>query len=157
MARRNPDNSANGPLGNRASASVEAWRARVARAPVPGHNGVHDTEPGPGHATTMKRDCPHCHKSLAQKFLRWHKVANSDHSRSCPMCGRDFRFRMYPVEIAVRLLTIAVLGGAVYLAKDRGGGYVSIMLAASAIIAVAYAAAAFMLRDKQRFARVEFK
>ena len=105
----------------------------------------------------MKKDCPHCHKSLAQKFLKWHKVANSDHSRSCPMCGGDFQYRMYPEEIVVRLLTLVVLVGACYLAKDRGGGYVSIVLGASAIIAVAYAAAAFLLRDKQRFARKEFR
>lgn len=105
----------------------------------------------------MKRDCPHCHKSLAQKFLKWHKVANADHSRSCPMCGGDFQYRMYPVEIAVRLLTIAVLAAACYLAKDRGGGYVSIVLGASALIAVAYAAAAFALREKQRFGKIEFK
>lgn len=104
----------------------------------------------------MKRDCPHCHKSLAQKFLKWHKVAQSDHSRSCPMCGGDFQFRMYPAEIAVRLLTIAVLAGALYLAKDRGGGYIGIVLGASAIIAVAYVAAGFLLRDKQRFAKKTF-
>ena len=105
----------------------------------------------------MKKDCPHCHKSLAQKFLKWHKVANSDHSRSCPMCGGDFRYRMYWEETAVRLLTVAVLIGACYLAKDRGGGYVSIVLGAAAIVAVAYATAAFKLRDAQRFARNEFK
>lgn len=105
----------------------------------------------------MKRDCPHCHKSLAQKFLKWHKVANSDHTRSCPMCGGDFQYRMYPAEIAVRLLTIAVLAAACYLAKDRGGGYLPIVLGASALIAAAYGAAAFILRDRQRFARVGFK
>ncbi|MEO7743018.1 MAG: hypothetical protein ABIR98_08790 [Usitatibacter sp.] len=104
----------------------------------------------------MKRDCPHCHKSLAQKFLRWHKVANSDHSRACPMCGGDFQFRMYPEEIGVRLLTIAVLAGACYLAKDRGGGYLSIVLGAATIIAAAYAAAAFRLRNAQRFTKVKF-
>ena len=104
----------------------------------------------------MRKDCPHCHKSLAQKFLKWHKVAQSDHSRSCPMCGGDFQFRMYPEEIAVRLFAIAVLGGACYLAKDRGGGYLTIILGAAAIIAAAYAAAAFMLRDKQRFAKKTF-
>ena len=105
----------------------------------------------------MKKDCPHCHKSLAQKFLKWHKLANSDHSRSCPMCGRDFRYRMYPEEIAVRLLTIAVLVGACYLARDRGGGYLPIVLGAAAIIGAAYAAAAFRLRDAQRFAKVKFE
>jgi hypothetical protein len=104
----------------------------------------------------MKRDCPHCHKSLAQKFLRWHKIANSDHSRTCPMCGGDFQYRMYPEEIAVRLLTIVVLVGACYLAKDRGGGYLSIVLGASAIIAVGYAAATFRLRNAQRFVPAKF-
>ncbi len=106
---------------------------------------------------TMKKDCPHCHQSLAQKFLKWHKIANSDHSRSCPMCGGDFQFRMYPEEIAVRLFSIAVLAGAGYLAKDRGGGYLFLVLGASALVAAAYAAAAFRLRDAQRFAKAELR
>ena len=105
----------------------------------------------------MKRDCPHCRKSLAQKFLKWHKVANSDHSRSCPMCGGDFQFRMYPEEIAVRLFSIVVLVGACYLAKDRGGDYLSLVLGASALVAAAYAAAALHLRDAQRFAKAVFQ
>ena len=104
----------------------------------------------------MKKDCPHCHKSLAQKFLKWHSVANSDHSRSCPMCGGDIQFKMYPEEIAVRLITVVVVIGACYLARDRAGGYVTVVLAASAIIAAAYAAAAFLMRDKQRFAKKSF-
>ena len=38
-----------------------------------------------------------------------------------------------------------------------GGDYLALVLGASALVAAAYAAAAFRLRDAQRFAKAEFR
>ncbi len=99
----------------------------------------------------MKRDCPHCNESMGGRFVDWRKFASPDHSRVCRLCGKDIEVRMYPEEIGVRILTILVLIGGGYWAKQRGGGYLMILVTVTAILIAAYLLVAFRLRDQQRF------
>jgi hypothetical protein len=99
----------------------------------------------------MKRDCPHCHKSMGGRFLRWSKIANVDRNRNCPLCGGDIEYRLYPEELGARAFTIVAAIGAAYWAKERGGGYLAILIGFAATLAVVYVAVSFRLRDQQRF------
>ena len=99
----------------------------------------------------MKHDCPHCHGNMAQKFIRWTQIGHHNHARNCALCGGDIQWRFYPEEIATRVLTFVVLLVACYLAKDRHGGYLQIIVGAAAVIAVIYIAAGMRLANAQRF------
>ena len=99
----------------------------------------------------MKRDCPHCNQSMGGRFVQWRKFANVDPSRNCRFCGGAIEFRMYPEEIIVRILTIAVVIGAGYWAKQRGGGYLMILLTVTLVLVAAYVAVSLRLRNEQRF------
>lgn len=99
----------------------------------------------------MKRDCPHCHESMGGRFVRWSRIASVDPSRNCPLCGRDIEFRIYPEEVAVRILTIAATIAAAYWAKESGGGYLVILLTLAAVLVASYTAVSLRLRDRQRF------
>lgn len=88
---------------------------------------------------------------MGGRFVRWSKIANVDRSRNCPLCGRDIEFRTYPEEVVVRVLTIVAVIGAAYWAKERGGGYLMILLTVTAVLVILYLAASFRLRNQQRF------
>ena len=103
----------------------------------------------------MKRDCPHCRESMAGEFLHWRKFAKQDHSRACPICGKEIRLATHPEETAVRVITVVVLVGSAYLMKHRGGGYLAILATAAAIIAISFGLAHLRLRDAQRFRKAE--
>src|SRR4051812_7659221 len=104
----------------------------------------------------MKHDCPHCRKSMIGRFLQWNKLANLDRSRNCPLCGGNIEYRIYPAELAVRGLSIAIAVGGAYWAHHRGEGYFAILLATIAALAALFAVVAFRLRDRQRFRKAEF-
>ena len=101
----------------------------------------------------MKLDCPHCHKSMAGRSVDWMQLGKETQARRCRLCGGELEFQLYPVEFAVRAFTIVALVVACYVAKDRGGNYLGIVLGAALAIATAYAGAAFWLRDAQRYRR----
>jgi hypothetical protein len=88
---------------------------------------------------------------MGGRFVRWSKVANVDRARNCPLCGRDIEFRTYPEEVVVRVLAIVAVVGAAYWAKERGGGYLMVLLAVTAVLVILYLATSFRLRNRQRF------
>ena len=88
---------------------------------------------------------------MGGRFVRWSNIANVDRSRNCPLCGRDIEIRTYPEEVVVRILTIGVLIGAGYWARERGGGYVMILLTVTAVLVILYLAVSLRLRNQQRF------
>lgn len=98
----------------------------------------------------MRKDCPNCRQSMDGKFVHWRKFAKLDHFRVCPICGRDIEFQFYPEEIAVRVLTVVLVIGGLYWARERGA-YLSTFLAVAAVLGVAYFAVSWRLRDRQRF------
>ena len=104
----------------------------------------------------MKYDCPHCHKSMTGRFLQWNKLANTDRSRNCPLCGGNIEYWLHPEELAARGLSIAIAVGGAYWAHHRGEGYFAILLMTIAALAGLFAVAAFLLRDKQRFRKASF-
>ena len=85
------------------------------------------------------------------KFLHWRKFAKQDHFRACPLCGKSIQFQLYPDEVGVRILSIALVIGGLYWAKERGGGYVAMFVTVAIVLAVAWYAVTWRLRDKQRF------
>jgi len=99
----------------------------------------------------VKRDCPHCHKSMGGRFVRWRKLANMDPSRNCRLCGGEIEFRLYPEEVGARILTILVVIATGYWAKQRGGGYLTILLTVALVLVAAYLVVHLRLRNQQRF------
>jgi hypothetical protein len=102
----------------------------------------------------MKRDCPHCRGSMEGEFLRWSKLGEANALRSCPLCGKEIEFLNHLDELLVRVFTVAAIIVACYFAKDSAGGYAAILTIfaiAGGVIALAYAAVAWRLRDAQRF------
>lgn len=99
----------------------------------------------------MKLDCPHCHKSLEGKFIRWSKIQRKDNMRSCPHCGREIEFLLHPEELATRALAIVVAIGAFGWMARGEGGVVTPLVVALAVLAAAYAFQRYRLRDAQRF------
>ena len=104
----------------------------------------------------MKNDCPHCHKSMIGRFLKWNKLTNMDRSRNCPLCGGNIEYNLHPEELAARGLSIAIAVGGAYWAHHRGEGYLAILLITIAALAALFGLAAFLLRDKQRFRKAGF-
>jgi len=96
------------------------------------------------------RDCPHCHKSLEGKFIRWSKIQRKDNMRSCPHCGGAIELAPHPVEFATRGLAIAVTIGVSYFIS-RGEGVVRALVIGLATLAAAYAFQVFSLREAQRY------
>ena len=88
---------------------------------------------------------------MGGRSVRWSKIASVDRLRNCPLCGGDIEFRTYPDEVAVRVLAVAAVIGAAYWAKERGGGYLTILITVTAVLLVLYLAASYRLRDQQRF------
>jgi hypothetical protein len=99
----------------------------------------------------MKRDCPHCHKSMGGRFMRTTRLTNIDKSRNCPLCNGNIELRMHPEEIAVRLLTIVALIVAGYFAKEHRASYLAILVSLTAFLVAVYAVVSLMLRNRQRF------
>lgn len=93
---------------------------------------------------------------MGGRFVRWSNIANVDRSRNCPLCGRDIELRTYPEEVAVRVLTILVLIGGGYWARERGGGYLTILLTVTALLVVLYLGVSLRLRNQQRFKKRVF-
>ena len=88
---------------------------------------------------------------MGGRFVRWSNIANVDRSRNCPLCGKDIELRTYPEEVAVRVLTILVVMGGGYWAKQRGGGYLAILLTVTVVLVISYLGVALRLRNRQRF------
>ena len=88
---------------------------------------------------------------MGGRFVRWSKIASVDRYRNCPLCGKDIEFKTYPEELVVRVLSIVAVIGAAYWAKERGGGYLGILLTVTAVLVILYLAASYRLRDQQRF------
>src|SRR6185436_6506397 len=57
----------------------------------------------------VKRDCPHCHKSMGGRFMRTTQLTNIDKSRNCPLCNGNIELRMHPEEVVARLATIVAV------------------------------------------------
>jgi hypothetical protein len=104
----------------------------------------------------MKRDCPHCGQSMSGRFLRWSKIANVDRARNCPICNRDIALKTHPEEVAAQVLTAAAVIGAAYLAHERQGGYVAIVLTLALVLTTIYVAVFLLLRNRQRFKKRVF-
>src|SRR5437870_4746266 len=104
----------------------------------------------------MKRDCPHCGKSMGGRFLHWSKIANVDRSRNCPICGGNIEFRMYPEEVAARVFTIVATIAAAYWANERRSGYAAILATFALTLAVVYLVVFLLLRNRQRFRKKVF-
>ena len=98
----------------------------------------------------MRFDCPHCHKSLQGKFIRWSKIQRKDNMRSCPHCNGAIEFAPHPLEFATRLLAIFVAIGVAY-AVSRGKGVVLALAIGLATMVAAYALQVFCLRAVQRY------
>lgn len=98
----------------------------------------------------MRRDCPHCEKSLEGRFVRWSKIQRADNMRSCPHCGKEIEHLMHPEEIATRALAIVVAIGAGFWIS-RGAGILRPLLVALAVLGSAYAIEQYRLRDAQRY------
>ena len=88
---------------------------------------------------------------MGGRFVRWSKIASVDRYRNCPLCGRDIEVQTYPEEVAVRFLSIVAVVGAGYWAKQRGGGYLTILLTVTAVLVILYLGASYRLRNEQRF------
>ncbi|HET6263434.1 MAG TPA: hypothetical protein VFD95_01160 [Usitatibacter sp.] len=99
----------------------------------------------------MLKDCPHCNQSMEGKFLQWRKFAKQDHFKACPICGKGLEFRMYPEEIAVRVLSVVLVIYGFYWAKERGGGWVPMLATVIAVIVASFFLVKFRLKDQQRF------
>lgn len=99
----------------------------------------------------MKRDCPHCQKSMGGRFVRWSKIANVDRSRNCPLCNGEIEFQLHPEELAARALTIVALIVAGYWAKEHKAGYLNILVVLTAVLVGAYVAVSLRLKNQQRF------
>ena len=104
----------------------------------------------------MKRDCPHCHKSMGGRFVRWSKVANVDRARNCPLCNGNIQFKIHPEELIVRVLTLVVVVVAAYWAKEHRFGYLNILLTMTAILVSIYVAVSLRLKNRQRFEKARF-
>lgn len=102
----------------------------------------------------MRLDCPHCHKSLEGKFIRWSKIQRKDNMRSCPHCLGEIQFLIHPVEVVTRLLAAAVAIAVCY-AISRGEGIVRALVIGLAVLAAAYALQAFLTREAQRYQKVQ--
>ena len=98
----------------------------------------------------MLKDCPHCNQSMEGKFLQWRKFAKQDHFKACPICGKGLEFHMYAEEIAVRVLSVALVIYGFYWAKERGG-WIPMLLTVTAVIIASFLLVNFRLKDKQRF------
>ncbi len=88
---------------------------------------------------------------MGGRFVRWSKIANVDRSRNCPICGGNIEFRMYPEEVAARVLTIVAMIAAAYWANERRSGYVAILVTFVLTLAVVYLVVFLLLRNRQRF------
>lgn len=93
---------------------------------------------------------------MDRKFLHWSQFARQDPTRSCPLCGKSIRMATYIPEIAVRVLAVAVIIGAAYFAKERGGGYLGILITVVTVLGASFGAVAWWLRDRQRFVKALF-
>jgi hypothetical protein len=99
----------------------------------------------------MRRDCPHCEKSLEGKFIRWSKIQRKDNMRSCPHCGGEIEHLVHPEELATRGLAVVVAIGACAWMARGGGGVVKPLVVALAVLGTAYGIERYRLRDAQRF------
>jgi NAD-dependent SIR2 family protein deacetylase len=99
----------------------------------------------------MKRDCPHCHKSMEGKYLRWLKFQKPGQFRSCPLCGGEIEFRLYPEEVGARLLTIVVLIAVLYWGRHRPDGYGKPVAIGAAVLLAMYVVAYLRTRNQQRY------
>ncbi len=88
---------------------------------------------------------------MGGRFVRWRKLANMDPSRNCRLCGGEIEFRLYPEEVGARILTILVVIATGYWAKQRGGGYLTILLTVALVLVAAYLVVHLRLRNQQRF------
>ena len=99
----------------------------------------------------MKRDCPHCGKSMEGKFIHWLKFEKPNAHRNCPLCGREIEIRMHPEEIGVRVFTILAFVVAGYFVHKAEYGFFRPLLIALAVLAVAHIGVLALLRNRQRF------
>ena len=93
---------------------------------------------------------------MGGRFLHWSKIANVDRSRNCPICGGNIEFRMYPEELAARILTIVAVIAAAYWANARHGGYVAILSTLTLVLVAMYLVVFLRLRNRQRFQKKVF-
>ena len=100
----------------------------------------------------MKRDCPHCRKSMGGRFMQTTKLTHLDKSRNCPLCAGDITMRMYPEEMAARVIAVVAFMVAAYWAKEHRAGYLAILVSLAAFLVLVYVALSLLLRNKQRFA-----
>jgi len=98
----------------------------------------------------MKHDCPHCRKSMKGKFIRWVKLTKAAAFRSCPLCGGEVEYDLHAEEVGVRVLTIAVLIAVAYAGRHRDG-FAKPVIIGAIMLAVAWALAFVLSRDKQRY------
>lgn len=99
----------------------------------------------------MRKDCPHCHQSLEGKFIRWSKIQQTDHMRSCPICGKEIEHRIHPEEVAIRGIAIVVAIATMYWMNTRRSGFLVPLLVGTAILVCVYGAAQLRLRNAQRY------
>lgn len=99
----------------------------------------------------MRKDCPHCHESLDAKFIRWSKIQQPDHMRSCPRCGKEIEHHIHPEELAIRAIAIAVAIAVLYWMNTRRHGIVIPLAAGLAVLLGAYGIARLRLKDAQRY------
>jgi len=98
----------------------------------------------------VKKDCPHCNQSMDGKFLHWRKFAKMDHFRACPICGKGLQYQMFPEEVAVRVLSIALVIYGFYWAREHGA-WIQMLVVVAAAIGAAFWLVSWRLRDRQRF------
>jgi len=88
---------------------------------------------------------------MGGRFVHWSKIANVDRSRNCPICGGNIEYRMYPEEVAARILTIVAVIAAAYWANERRGGYLAILVTFALTLAAVYLVVSLLLKNRQRF------
>ena len=98
----------------------------------------------------MRLDCPHCHKSLEGKFIRWSKIQRKDNMRSCPHCGGEIELLTHPTEAVTRVLAAVVAIAACY-AISRGEGIVRALVVGLGVLVAAYVLQRFLTREAPRY------
>ena len=99
----------------------------------------------------MRKDCPHCHESLEGKWIRWSKIQQPDHMRSCPRCGREIEHWVHPEVVAIRVIAIVVGIATCYWMNTRRLGFLVPLVVGTAVLIVVYGVAQVRLKDAQRY------
>jgi hypothetical protein len=99
----------------------------------------------------MRRDCPHCLESLEGDFVLSFRQKQTDHMRSCPICGKGIEPVIHREELVIRALAIGVAIATLYWMNTRRHGFLTPLVVGTAVLIVAYGVARARLKNAQRY------